>query len=99
MADEDSKENDPSSSNQQEEDHGRTEHAEGNPEDVDKVIYFNPNTHRCNVFSPSPSSIPNIQRAMSLLFQTKLCNSEKNITQVDSVGPAYYIIDKAIFMK
>lgn len=39
MADEDSKENDPSSSNQQEEDHGRTEHAEGNPEDVDKVIY------------------------------------------------------------
>lgn len=43
MADEDSKENDPSSSNQQEEDHGSTEHAEGNPEDVDKVIYFNPN--------------------------------------------------------
>lgn len=39
MADEDSKENDPSSSNQQEEDHGSTEHAEGNPEDVDKVIY------------------------------------------------------------
>lgn len=37
MADEDSKENDPSSSNQQEEDHGSTEHAEGNPEDVDKT--------------------------------------------------------------
>lgn len=49
MADEDSKENDPTSSNQQEEDHGSTEHAEGNPEDVDKVIYFNPNTHRSSV--------------------------------------------------
>lgn len=36
---------------------------------------------------------------MSLLFQTKLCNSEKKYHTGDSVGPAYYIIDKAIFMK
>lgn len=46
MADEDSKENDLSFSNQQEEDYGSTEYVEGNLEDVDKVIYFNLNIYR-----------------------------------------------------